>query len=113
MPWEYLTINDAFVNVTVQSASQSGPNPIKVWRNPGMMCPVTGNPEESLGKFNSPVSVDCWDLPVAVPTVTFGSEGVTGSMEASSEKKKSVAPELTMPVAYGFWLLCMIFLGWD
>ena len=86
MPQASLTITAAHVNVTVQSASQSGPTPIKVWRNPGIICPVTGNPDGSLGKFNSPMPVDGWDWPVAVPTVTFGSEMLTLTMGASSEK---------------------------
>ena len=58
MPRAYLTITDAPVNVAVQSTSHSGPTPIKVWQNPGMICPVTRNPEGSFGKFNSPVPVD-------------------------------------------------------
>ena len=86
MPMESLTINAELLNVTVQSASQSGPTPIKVWRNPGMICPVTGNLEGSLGKFNSPVPVDCCDWPVAVPTVTFGDKRLTLTMGASAEK---------------------------
>ena len=81
-----LTIIAARVNVTVQSALQIGPTPIKVWQNPGMMCPVTGNLEGSLGKFNSPVPVNFWDWPVAVPTVNFGAERLTLTMGASAEK---------------------------
>ena len=72
IPRAYLTITAARVNVTVQSASHSGPTPINVCCNPGMICPVTGNPEGSFGIFNSPVPVEFWDWPVAVPTVTFG-----------------------------------------
>ena len=73
-----------------------------------MIFPVTGNPEGSLGKFNSPVPMDCWDWPVAVLTVTFGAERLMLTMGASLEKYISVAPESTMPVACGFWLLCTI-----
>ena len=57
----YLTITVTRVNVTVKSASHSGPTSIKVCRNPGMICPVTGKPEGRVGRFNSPVPVDCWD----------------------------------------------------
>ena len=62
------------MKVAVQSASQSVPTPIKVWRNPGMRCPLIGNPGGRWGKFKSPVPLDCWVCPVAVPTLTFGSE---------------------------------------
>ena len=86
MPRASLTINAARVNVTVQSASHSGPTHIKVWQNPGMICPVTGNTEGIFGKFNSPVPVDCWDWPVVVPTVTFGSERSTLTMGGISGK---------------------------
>ena len=86
IPRAFPTITAAHVNVTVQSASQSGPTHIKLWRYPGMICPVNGNPEGSLGGFNSPVPVDCWDWPVTVPTVTFGAERSTLTMRASSEK---------------------------
>ena len=42
LPCESLTITAARVNVTVQSASHSGPTPIKVCLNPGMMFPLNG-----------------------------------------------------------------------
>ena len=61
-----------------------------------MICPVTGNPAGSLGEFNSPVPVDCWDWPVAVPTVTFGAERLMLTMGESPEKYISVAPESTI-----------------
>ena len=44
MPRASLTITAARVNETVQSESHSEPTPIKVCRNPSMICPVTGNP---------------------------------------------------------------------
>ena len=69
MPRASLNITAACVNVTVQSASHSEPTPIRVCRNPGRICPVTGNPEGSFGRFNSPVPVEFCDWPVAVPTV--------------------------------------------
>ena len=81
-----ITINAACVNVTVQSASHSGPTPIKVCRNRGMIFPVTGNTEGSFGRFNSPVPCDCWDWPVAVTTVSFGAERSTLTMGESAEK---------------------------
>ena len=86
MPRAYLTITVARVNVTVQSESHSEPTHIKVCRNPGMIFPVTGNTEGSFGRFNSPVPCDCWDWPVAIPTVTFGAERSTLTMGASAEK---------------------------
>ena len=86
MPRVSLTVTAAHVNVTVQYASHSGPTHIKVCRNRGMICPVTGNPEGGFGRFNSPVPVDFWDWPVAVPTVNFGAERSTLTMGASAEK---------------------------
>ena len=80
-----LTITSARVNVTVQSASHSRPTPIRVCQNPGMICPVTGNPEVSYGIFNFPVPVEFCDWPVAVPTVTFGAERSMLTMGASVE----------------------------
>ena len=86
VPRESCTINAARVHVTVQSASQSGPTPIKLWRNPGIICPVIGNPDGSWGKFKPPVPVDCCDWPVAVPTLTFGAERLMLTMGASAVK---------------------------
>ena len=86
MPRASFTINAARVNVTVQLASHSGTTTIKVCRNPGMIFPVTGNPEGIWRRFNSPVSVDFWDRPVAVPTFTFGAERSMLTMGASAEK---------------------------
>ena len=80
------TITAASVNVTVQSASQSGPTPMKVWRKPGIICPVIGNYDGSWGKFKSLVPVDFCDCPVAVPTLTFGAERLTLTMGASAAK---------------------------
>ena len=85
MPRESLTTTAAGVNITVQSESQSWHTPIKVWRNPGMICHVNRNPQGSLGEFSSPMPVDCWDWTVAVPPVTFGAERSMLNMGASSE----------------------------
>ena len=71
MPCASLTITSARVNVTVQSALHSRPTPIMVCQNPGMICPVNGNPEGIFGRFNSHVPVEFCDFPVAVLTVTF------------------------------------------
>ena len=84
MPCASLTVTAARVNV--QSASHSGPTPIRVCRNPVMICSVTGNPEGSLGRFNSPVPVEFCDWPVAVPTVIFGVERSMLTMGTSTEK---------------------------
>ena len=80
------TITAERVNVTVQSASQSGPTPIKVWRKPGIICPLIRNPDWSWGKFRSLVPVDCCDWPVPVPTLTFGAERLTLNMGSSAAK---------------------------
>ena len=61
MPRASLTITAACLNVTLKSASQSGPTPIKVWQNPVIIFPVIGNPDGSWGKFKSPVPVDFSD----------------------------------------------------
>ena len=87
------------MKVTVKSESQSGSTPIKVWRKPGIICPVIGNPDGIWGKFNSPMPVDCYVWPVAVPNLTVGSERLMLTMGASAAKSMSVAPESTMPVA--------------
>ena len=86
IPQASFTITSARLNVTVQSASQSGPTPIKVLRNPGIICPVIGNPDGSWGKFRSPVPVVCCDWPVALTTLTFGSERSTLTIGASAAK---------------------------
>ena len=39
-----------------------------------MRFPLIGNPDGRWGKSKSPVPVDCWVLPVAVPTLNFGAE---------------------------------------
>ena len=65
------------------------------------MCPVTGNPEGSFGRFNFLVPVEFWDWPVAVPTVTFGAERSILAIGASAENYIFVAPESMMPVACG------------
>ena len=64
-----------------------------------MMYPFIGNPDGIWGKSKSPVPVDCWVCPVAVPTLTFGAERSMLTIGAYVEKFISVAPELTMPVA--------------
>ena len=86
VPRASLTITSARVNVTVHYASQSGPTPIKVWRNPGSTYPVIRNPDGIWDKFKFPVPVDCCDWPVAVFTLTFGAERLTLTMGASAEK---------------------------
>ena len=80
------TITAARVNFNVQSASYIGPAPIKVWQNPGVICPMIGNPYGIWGKFKPPVQVDFCDWPVAVHTLTFWAKRSTLTMEASAEK---------------------------
>ena len=86
LPCASLTITAAHVNVTLQSASHSRPTHIKVCLNPGMICPVTGKLEGSLGRFNSPVPVEFCVWTVAVPKVTLWAERSMLTMGASAEK---------------------------
>ena len=74
------------MKVTVQLASQSGTTPIKVWQNPDMRCPLIGGTDGRWGNSKSPVPVDFWVCPVAVPTLTFGSESSMLTIGASVEK---------------------------
>ena len=100
------------VMVTVQSASHSGPKSTKIWRKPGMRCPLVGNPDGRWGKSRSPVPVDCWNCPVAMPTVTFGAARSMLTTGESMEKYMSVAPESTMPVdCFGSTLCCRVWLS--
>ena len=67
------TMTALCVKVTAKSASHSGPTSTNVWRKPGMRCPFIENPDGKWGKSTrSPVPVDFWVYPVAVPTATFG-----------------------------------------
>ena len=86
VPWVSLTITDSRVKVTVQSASQSGPTPIKVWQKPDIIFPVIGNPDGIWGKCKSHVLVDWCVWPVSVPTLTVGSERLMLTMGESAEK---------------------------
>ena len=86
VPRVYYIITTSRVNVTVQSTSQSGPTPIKVWRKPVITCPVIGNPDGSWGNFKHFVPVDCFVWPVAVPNLNFGAERSTLTMGASAAK---------------------------
>ena len=86
LPCGSLTTTAVLVNVTVQSASHSGPTPIKVCLNPGMICPVTGKLAGILERLISPVPVESWVWPVAVPTVTFGTVRSMLTIGASAEK---------------------------
>ena len=86
------TMTALHVKVNVQSESNSGPTHTKVWWKPGMSFPLSGNPNGRWGKYRSPVTVDCWVCPVAVPTVTFGAASSMLTTGASMEKYMSVAP---------------------
>ena len=102
------TMTSSRVKVIVQSASQSGPTPIKVWWKPVMSCPLIGNPEGIWGKSKSPVPVYCWVFPVAVPTLTFGDKRSMLTIGESVEKYMSVSPESTMPVDFLSGLLGIV-----
>ena len=60
---------------------------------------MSGNSGGRWGKARSPVSVDCWVCPIAVPTVNFGDAISMLTTGAYVAKYMSVAPESTMPVA--------------
>ena len=62
------------VKVTVQLVSHIGPTHIKVWRKPGMRCPLIVKPDGRWGKKKSPVTVDVWVCPVTVPILNFGAK---------------------------------------
>ena len=87
VPCWSLTITTSRVKLTIQSASKSGPTPINVWRKPVMRFPLIGNPDGIWGKSNSPVPVDCWFFPVAVPTLTFVAKGSMLTIGASVESR--------------------------
>ena len=74
------------VKVDVQSESQSGPIPIKIWRNAGMGRLLIGNPGGRWVKSKSPVPVNFWVFPVDVPTLTIGAERYMLNIRASVEK---------------------------
>ena len=80
------TMTDLRVKANAKSASHSKPTPIKVWRKPGMSCPLIGKPNGRWGKSKSPVPVYCWVFPVAVPTLTFGAERSMLTTGVSAEK---------------------------
>ena len=67
-----ITVTALRVKVTVQSASHRGLTHIKVWRNPGMRCPLVGNSDRIWGKDKFPIPSDCCFFPVSLPTVTLG-----------------------------------------
>ena len=52
----------------------------------GMRCTLIGNPDGRWGKSKSPVPVDFWVCPIAVPTFTFGAERSMLPIGASVEK---------------------------
>ena len=106
LPFESQTITAAYVNVNVQSASHSGPTPIKVCLNLGMICPVTGKSYGGLGIFSSPVPTELCVCPVAVPTVTLGAERSMLTMGASAEKYMSVSRSLLC-----WWLIRKMYMG--
>ena len=74
------------MKVIIQSASQSGPTHIKVWRKPGIRWPVINNTYWRWSKFKSPVLVDFWVCPVAVPTLTVGAKRLMLNMGKSAAK---------------------------
>ena len=96
----FLIMTALRVKVTAQSASHRGPTPIKVWRKPGMRCPLVINSDRRLGKAKLLVPADCCVYPVDVPTATLGAARSMLNTGASTEKYMSVAPESTMPVEF-------------
>ena len=51
-----------------------------------MRCPLIGNPDGIWGKSKSPVPVNCWIYPDAVPNLTFGAAGYMLTTGVSVEK---------------------------
>ena len=88
--------------MTAYLLSHRGHTPIKVWRKPGMRCPLVINSDRRLGKAKLLVPADCCVYPVDVPTATLGAARSMLNTGASTEKYMSVAPESTMPVVL-FW----------
>ena len=99
VPCLSLTMSALHMKVNAQLVSHRGPTPIKVWRKPGMRCPLVGNSDGIWGKVKLPVPADCCVCPVAVPTVTLGAAWSMLSTRESVAKYMLVAPESTLPVA--------------
>ena len=59
---------------------------------------MIGNPDGRWGKSKSPVPLDCWVFPIAVPTLAFRAERSMLTIGALVEKYMSAAPDSTMPV---------------
>ena len=72
----------------------------KVWKKPGIRCPLIVNFYGRWDKARLPVPVDCFVCPVSVPTVTFGAARSMMTTEASVAKYMLVDPESTIPVAF-------------
>ena len=85
------TITVFYVKVNAQLASRRGPTPIKVWRKPGMRCPLVGKSDGIWGKAKLLVPADCCVCPVVVPTVTLGAAWSLLTTGASTAKYMSVA----------------------
>ena len=93
------TISASRMKLIAQLASHSGPTHIKIWRNPCIRCPLSGNPGGRWGKARYLVPVDCWVFPVDAPTVYFGAARSMLTTGAYVEKYMLVAPDSTMHVA--------------
>ena len=99
MPCFSLKVTALRVKVNAQSASHRGLTPIKVWRKPGMRCPLMGKSNRMCGKAKFPIPADCCVFPVSVPTVTLGAAQSMLTTGSPEENYMSVVPESTMSVA--------------
>ena len=96
------TITVFYVKVNAQLASRRGPTPIKVWRKPGMRCPLVGKSDGIWGKAKLPFPADCFVCPIAMPTLALGSAQSMLNTGSLASKYMLVALESTMHVAL-FW----------
>jgi len=71
-PWEFLTVREFRVKMAVQPESQSLPMLIRLWVNPGMMCPVRACAVGSFLRSSSADAVEVCGVPAAVRIVTRG-----------------------------------------
>ena len=73
-PGEY-TVTSCLENRTVQSASQMGPKPTRVYLKDGMINPAVGKSFSSWGSEKSAVAVDLLTCLLATPTMIEGAVG--------------------------------------
>ena len=92
MPCFSLTVNALRVKVTAHLVSHRDLTSIKVWRNPGMRCPLVGNYNGIWGKAKFPIPADYCVCPVSVPSVTLGAAKYMFTTGVLAENYMPVAP---------------------